>query len=68
MFFKSHKLKIITLLSSVFFMSAGFFIQGQELTDKKNNGNIFTAEDINRMNVSSITDVLEMVPGVIHCR
>ncbi len=58
-----QRLKLFQIVL-IFFMCSISLAEEENSAGKINNGNIFTAEDINRMNVSSITDVLEMVPGV----
>ena len=40
------------------------FAEEKKSSGNVNNKNVFTVEDINRMNVSSVTELLEMVPGV----
>ncbi|MGD9160991.1 MAG: TonB-dependent receptor plug domain-containing protein [Desulfobacteraceae bacterium] len=64
MFFKSHlNIKLVAALFIVFCLSSVAFAHGKQAVEKKNE-NVFTAEDISRMNVSSIAEVIEMVPGV----
>ncbi len=61
--------KITILLTAILFIIAasGAYSTAadEKQTGKSDDANIFTSEDINRMNVSSITDLLERVPGVI---
>jgi iron complex outermembrane receptor protein len=48
----------------VFFACAFSFAQGDASVQKAKEANVFTAEDIIKMNVSSVTEVLEHIPGV----
>ena len=58
-----QRLKLFQILL-IFFVSSISLAEEEKSAGKIKNANIFTAEDINRMNVSSITELLETVPGV----
>ncbi len=48
----------------IFFACNICFAEEEKSNLSTKNGNIFTAEDISRMNVSSVADVIETIPGV----
>jgi vitamin B12 transporter len=64
--FNKHKtgLQMATIFFLIFF-TCGFCFALDETPDKKaKEANVFTSEDIDKMNVSNVTEVLEHIPGV----
>lgn len=66
MIFINHKtgIQIATIFFLFFFAHTFCFAQGDASVQKAKEANVFTAEDIIKMNVSSVTEVLEHIPGV----
>jgi vitamin B12 transporter len=64
--FNNHKpgLQIAIIFFLVLFTCTFCFAQGETRDQKSKEANVFTFEDIDKMNVSSVTEVLEHIPGV----
>src|SRR5512145_1187410 len=66
LFFNKHQagLQIAIIFFIVFFTCTFCSAQGETPGQKAKEANVFTSEDIDKMNVSSVTEVLEHIPGV----